>query len=509
MPEVPEDEKKQHNPNVPDLSSQGPEEQTLAEPEIPSIEEFPHEPPQESDKGGALSKLSHDEVLKEARKAVEIFGKKELTSEDKDWIYKTTLESYANHINPGILEYRKSVSTEYTSIEWSDYGNCFSDIHGRKYIDFLGGFGIYNVGHRNHKVVRAVVDQLRRQALHSQELLEPARAVLAKLVAQITPGDLQYSFFGNSGTEAVEGAMKLAMLHTGRKSFIAAVGGFHGKTLGALSLTARATFRQPFLPILPDCYHVPFGDAAAMEDVLRSADAVGNDIAAVVLEPIQGEGGINVPPDDYFPHVRELCDRYGCLLVLDEIQTGMGRTGKMFACEHWSVIPDILCLGKAFGGGVMPIGAFVSTRPIWEHLFPEPWLHSTTFGGNPLACTAAIAGIMVLLEDKLPERAAKLGHYTMEKLKGLRRRFPKLCMDVRGKGLMIGIEFPTGEIGYKVAKGLFDDGVLVAGTLFSSKVIRIEPPLTITQKETDQALAVMEKILTEVNNKYFPGKSRS
>ena len=451
-------------------------------------------------------KASAEEILKETQRTLEWVAKKELTEEDKTTITDLTAAHYANHVNPGILEYRKSVSTEYISVEWSDSANGFTDIRGRKYLDLLGGYGIFNVGHRHPKVIEAVTNQLKRQALHSQELLEPFRAILAKLICDITPGDLQFSFFGNSGAEAVEGAMKLAMLHTGRKSFVAATAAFHGKTLGALSATAKAKFRQPFLPILPDCYHVPYGDADYIESALRSADEVGNDIAGVILEPVQGEGGINVPPDDYFPRVRDLCDRYGALLIADEVQTGMGRTGKMFCVDHWNVVPDIMCLGKALGGGVMPIGAFVSNKTVWEQLFPEPWLHSTTFGGNPLACVAAIANIHVLLEEKLPERADKMGNEMISKLKGLRRRFPKLCVDVRGKGLMIGMEFPTDAIGYEVSKGLYDNSVLVAGTLFSAKTIRIEPPLTITQAELNHAIVTIEKVFKEVNARHFEGK---
>ena len=453
-------------------------------------------------------KASAQDILKETQRTLDLVAKTELTEEDKTWITEQTANGYANHVNPGILEYRKSVSTEYISVEWSDSANGFQDIKGRKYLDLLGGYGIFNVGHRHPKVVEAVSNQLKRQALHSQELLEPFRAILASLISEITPGDLQYSFFGNSGAEAVEGAMKLAMLHTGRKSFVAATAAFHGKTLGALSATAKAKFRQPFLPILPDCYHVPYGDADYIESALRAADEVGNDIAGVILEPIQGEGGINVPPDDYFPRVRDLCDRYGALLIADEVQTGMGRTGKMFCVDHWNVVPDIMCLGKALGGGVMPIGAFVSNKTIWEQLFPEPWLHSTTFGGNPLACVAAIAGIHVLLEEKLPERAEKIGNEMIGKLRGLRRRFPKLCVDIRGKGLMIGMEFPTDAIGYEVSKGLFDNGCLVAGTLFSAKTIRIEPPLTITQAEVTLAINTIEKVFKEVNARHFEPKGK-
>jgi putrescine aminotransferase len=454
-------------------------------------------------------KASPQDILKETQRTLDLVAKTELTDEDKLWVTEMTANGYANNVNPGILEYRKSVSTEYISVEWSDSANSFTDIKGKKYLDLLGGYGIFNVGHRHPKVVEAVTNQLKRQALHSQELLEPFRAILAKLIADITPGDLQYSFFGNSGAEAVEGAMKLAMLHTGRKSFVAATAAFHGKTLGALSATAKAKFRQPFLPILPDCYHVPYGDADYIESALRSADEVGNDIAGVILEPIQGEGGINVPPDDYFPRVRDLCDRYGALLIVDEVQTGMGRTGKMFCIDHWNVVPDIMCLGKALGGGVMPIGAFVSNKTIWEQLFPEPWLHSTTFGGNPLACVAAIAGIHVLLEEKLPEKAEKMGNEMIAKLRALRRRFPKLCVDIRGKGLMIGMEFPTDAIGYEVSKALFDNGVLVAGTLFSAKAIRIEPPLTITTAEMNSAISIIEKVFKEVNARHFEPKSKS
>jgi putrescine aminotransferase len=451
-------------------------------------------------------KATPQDILKETQHTLDLIAKRELAEDDKKYLSEITTAHYTNYVNPGILEYRKSVSTEYASIEWSDSANGFTDLKGRKYLDLLGGYGIYNVGHRHPKVVEAVINQLNRQALHSQELLEPFRAILAKLIADITPGELQYSFFGNSGAEAVEGAMKLAMLHTGRKSFIAATSGFHGKTLGALSATAKAKFRQPFLPILPDCYHVPYGDADYIESVLISSDEVGNDIAGVILEPIQGEGGINVPPDDYFPRVRDLCDRYGALLIVDEVQTGMGRTGRMFCVDHWNVVPDIMCLGKALGGGVMPIGAFVSNKVIWEQLFSEPWLHSTTFGGNPLACVAAIANIHVLLEEKLPEKSEKLGNEFMAKLKALRRRFPKLCVDVRGKGLMIGIEFPTDAIGFEVSKGLFDNGVLVAGTLFSAKTIRIEPPLTLTTAEMNQAVSILEKVLKEVNGRHFETK---
>jgi Ornithine/acetylornithine aminotransferase len=440
----------------------------------------------------------YSEIIKESQRYLDLIAKKELTREEKDWVVKATVEAFTAHVNPGFLEYRKSVSTDYTSVEWSDQGSTFTDVYGKEYIDCLGGYGIYNVGHRHPKVLQAVYNQLDRQALHSQELLDPLRGFLAKLLAEITPGDLKYAFFVNSGTESVEGGLKFARMSTGRKSYIATTRAFHGKSLGSLSATAKGVFRAPFLPLVPGFHHVPYGSAEAIEMMLESCAFVGEDVAAVLIEPIQGEGGVIIPPDDYLPRVREMCDRYGALLILDEVQTGMGRTGKMFCCEHSNVVPDILCLAKAFGGGVMPIGAVVAREKIWEKLVENPFLHTTTFGGNPVCCAAAIANINVLLEEKLPQRSAESGAYMLGKLRALAEKYPGVIQEVRGKGLMIGIEFHNNELGYDVATGLFGAGVLVAGTLINAKSIRIEPPLTITREQQDAVISRLDKVLEKV-----------
>ena len=446
--------------------------------------------------------VSYDAVIEQSRKYLDFIAKEELTKEEKEWVVRESVEGFRDNVNPGFLEYRKSVSTDYTAVEWKDSGAHFTDIHGKDFIDCLGGYGIYNVGHRHPKVMAAVVNQMKRQALHSQELLDPLRAMLAKLVEMITPGDLQYSFFTNSGTESVEGALKLARLHTEHTGFIAAVGAFHGKSMGSLSATSKFVFRKPFLPLVPGFRHVPYGDADALEKEVASAEFTGEDIAAVILEPIQGEGGAIIPPDDYFPRVREICDRYGALLIADEVQTGMGRTGKMFGIEHYGVVPDIMCLGKAFGGAVMPIGAFVSTKEIWEKMTPNPFLHTTTFGGNPVCCAAAIAAINVTLEERLPEQAAEKGNYFIPKLVDLMNKHKNICVEGRGRGLLIGMEFASNEAGYEVAKGLFEHGVLVAGTLIHAKTIRIEPPLTITKAELDKVLETLSRVFVEVSKKF-------
>ncbi|CAG9611606.1 Putrescine aminotransferase [Bacillus rhizoplanae] len=433
-------------------------------------------------------------------KVLQLIEKEKVSEEEANWIQKETVDGFREHVNPGFLAYRKTVTKDgqFAAVEWSDEGSCFMDINGKKYIDCLGGFGIYNVGHRNPKVVKAVTDQLKRQALHSQDLLDPLRAILAKILADITPGDLKYAFFTNSGTESVEAALKLAKMYSERTTFISTTRAFHGKSLGSLSGTAKGMFRKPFLPLIPGFRHVPFGDIEMMRKTFETCALVGEDVAAVILEPIQGEGGIILPPENYLKQVRELCDEFGSLLIFDEVQTGMGRTGKMFAAELYDVVPDIICLAKAFGGGVMPAGAIVAKEKVFKSWFENPFMHTTTFGGNPLACAAAIATIHVLLEDKLPERAAEVGEYFLNGLKRAAEGHEDKVFEIRGQGLMIGIEFHKDEIGYEVSKAMFDRGILVAGTLINSKTIRIEPSLTISYEEVDMVINTFKSVLAQV-----------
>ena len=448
----------------------------------------------------SLTKVSgkdYSQTTAYLEKVLGLIAKDEITPEDAAWITQETVEGFKEHVNPGFLEYRKTVTleTQFAAVEWSDEGSCFTDVNGKKYIDCLGGFGIYNVGHRNPKVIEAVTNQLNRQALHSQDLLDPLRAMLAKVLADITPGDLKYVFFSNSGTESVEAALKIAKMYSDRTTFISTTRAFHGKSLGSLSGTAKGIFRKPFQPLIPGFRHVPFGDINYLRQTFETCAAVGEDVAAVLLEPIQGEGGIILPPDNYLKEVRALCDEYDALLIFDEVQTGMGRTGKMFAAELYDVEPDILCLAKAFGGGVMPAGAVIANEKTFKNLFDNPFLHTTTFGGNPLACAAALATINVLIEENLPQRAAEVGEYFLNGLKEVAKDHSDKVQEIRGQGLMIGIEFFDDEVGYNLSKGMFDEGVLVAGTLINSKTIRIEPPLTISYDEVDQVIMKFKKVL--------------
>ncbi len=426
-----------------------------------------------------------------------------LTPQEAAWITRETVESFRTHVNPGFLEYRKATDAQGAAavVEWADAGpNSYRDVTGRTYIDCLGGFGIFNVGHRNPKVVKAVSDQMRRQPLHSQDLLDPLRAMLAKALAMLTPEGLEFSFFCNSGTEAVEGALKLARAYDpAKQTIVAATKGFHGKSYGSLSASAKAEFRRPFGPMLPNIEHVPFNDVLALRDMMTSCRAVGEDVGAVLLEPIQGEGGVNIPDDQYLPSVRALCDEFGALFILDEVQTGMGRTGKMFACEHWGVAPDLMCLAKAFGGGVVPAGAVVGRREIFAKLFDNPFLHTSTFGGNPLACAAALATINVLIEQKLPQRAAVLGERMLTGIRAAAAGHEDIVSGVRGKGLLMAIEFRDHQTGFELGKRMLDRGVLVSGTLVNARTIRIEPPLTLTDEEADYVCQSLKESLNSMS----------
>jgi putrescine aminotransferase len=446
-------------------------------------------------------RLSNEQVLQQTRRYLELIGGRELSREEQQSFIAETVESYEKYYNRGFVTYRKSVTEagQFAAIEWSGQGSLLRDLLGREYIDCLGGYGIFSAGVNHPKIVKAVTDQIQRMALNSQELLEPWRAALGKVLAAITPGELQNSFFINNGTDAIEGAIKLARLYTRRSTFISTLGGFHGKSLGSLSLMGKASFREPFQSGLQDVRFVPYGDADALDAEFRRCAAVGVQIAGLVLEPVQGEAGGIVPPAEYFPRARELCSRYGALLIADEIQTGMGRTGKLWGVDHWDVVPDIMCIGKSIGGGVMPLSAFISTAEIWEVMIPNPIIHSTTFGGNPLACAAGLAAIEVTLDEDLPGQAASKGSFLLRELGCLQQNYPSVLQEAHGKGLLIGLEFPTPEIGWKVASGLFKRGVLVAGTYANAKVIRVEPALGIPMELLKEMLNRLEEVFSDVS----------
>jgi putrescine aminotransferase len=397
--------------------------------------------------------------------------------------FDETFNRYLKYVNPGMATIIKFMG--YESAEDHSRGCYVYGSDGKAFLDLLGGPGVFTTGHSHPRIIAAAHAQLDKMALGSHMLLSPGLAEVSERLAAITPGDLQYSFFCNSGAEAVEGALKVARAFTGRKGFVAAEGAFHGKTFGALSASGRDVYKDPFRPLMDGFTHVPFGDA----DALRAA--VGPDTAAVLLEPIQCEAGIRIPPEGYIRAAREICDAAGALLILDEIQTGLGRTGKMFACDWDGVAPDIMTLGKAIGGGVMPVGAFIATAPIWSVFDENPYIHTSTFGGSPLACAVAMAALDVIEEEGLAEKSAVRGAQLLAGVQKIGAEFGGTIKDVRGRGLLVGVEFANNEVGELTIAGMAQRNVLIAYTLNNPSVIRLEPPAVITEAQVDEAVKLL------------------
>jgi len=429
-------------------------------------------------------------------------------TEALDLSEKQVKDLYKEFLNPGLVSTMGLI--KFDKVYSEAQGSIIRDKEGREYIDFLGGYGALNLGHNPPEVLAAITS-----VKHIPNILQAALgimpAVLAKNLAEITPGDLKRSFFCNSGAEAVEGALKLARIATKREKIVYCEGSFHGKTMGALSVTGREKYKKYFQPLIPNCQAVPFGDAESLERVLKSGD-----IAAFIVECIQGEGGIIVPPQGFLKKARDLCSEYETLLIVDEIQTGLGRTGKMFACEHAGIVPDIMCLAKSLGGGVMPIGAYITSEKIHNKAYggmEKALLHTSTFGGNSLACAAGIAALETIIKRNLSGEAEKKGRYLLSKLGELTELYP-VIKEVRGQGLMIGIELQgsNNNLLKKLSGGtletlaneyfaslvagrlLNDYRILTAYTLNNPNVIRIEPPLIIEYQHLDRLVEALTEI---------------
>ena len=435
------------------------------------------------------------QVIKDLDRVIRLIetDTKDIPAEEKKAMVAETLDHFDNYVSPGWLKYRKSVSSDSEGgavLEWQDEGAYCYGLNGEKFIDCLGGFGIYTCGHRNKEILDVVKAQLDHQALHSQELLDPLRGYLAKAMADITPGDLQYCFFTNGGAEAVEMALKLARIATGGRWYISTVGAFHGKSMGAISMGGKSTYRVPYTPMVQQVQHVEYGNAEDMRKAIRN----------LILEPIQGEAGVIVPPKGYLKEVREICDEYGVALIFDEIQTGMGRTGTMWRCEAEGVTPDIMTYGKAFGGGILPITGIICKPSMWvDQLVENPWLlGSPTFGGNPLCCAAAIATIKYMLENDIPGVCKAKGEVLKAGLEQLAAKYPEIIQEVRGTGLMLAVEFHTCELGYETSKGLFARRVMTAGTLVNAKTIRFEPTAVISDQDIKDVISRFDEALADV-----------
>ncbi|MFO7665684.1 MAG: aspartate aminotransferase family protein [Desulfobacterales bacterium] len=413
-----------------------------------------------------------------------------LSEKDFEKIRKETEINYREYLNPFVLRMFKNAGLDI--IEGRREGACVWDISGEKYIDCVTGAGIFNVGRHNREITDALKKALDVYDMGGWISIIRERGLLAKKLAEITPGNLKYSLFCCGGGEAVEVAVKLARGHTGKTGIICMENGYHGVTGFALPATGREVYKKPFAPLAPGYTHVPFNDINAVKA------AITKDTAAVLLEPVQGEGGIRPADDSYLAELRELCTKNEILLIFDEVQTGFGRTGKMFCAEHSGVTPDIMVLAKSMSGGVYPISCAVFTEEISDFLIAHPFIIINSFGGTSLACLVALAAIEYIEKNNLPDRAAKMGKRFMDGLLALKKNYPELVMDVRGKGLMLGIEFPEDSIGPRMASLLKKNGVISIYTFNNPKIIRIMPSLVIMEVEVDFVIDAFEKSLKEI-----------
>ncbi len=365
------------------------------------------------------------------------------------------------------------------------------DINGKEYIDCTGSYGVCIVGHSHPKVVEAVRRQAETLISCHASFYNEARSGLLQKITRIAPKGLNKVFLANSGAEAVECAIKLARKFSGKPEIIAMMGAFHGKTMGALSATWDRKYREPFKPLVPEFKHVP------PDNLEKVREAITEKTAAVLVEPIRGEGGIRVPPNGFLPGLREICDEMGVLLIFDEVQTGFGRTGKIFACEHWNVVPDVLCLAKSVAGG-LPLGITIAKEKVMSSL--KVGEHTTTFSGSPIVCAAACAAIDVLVEKKLPERAAILGRYFKEKLEGLQARH-KIVREVRGLGLMIGMELRFDVL--NIILKCMERGVLILDA--GRNILRFLPPLVIEREHIDRVIDILDTVMENKKNERLSG----
>lgn len=407
--------------------------------------------------------------------------------------YASVLDRYRRHLSRG----RAKISEVFgTQMEMSAQGAWIETSDGGRYLN-AGGYGVFIHGARHPHVEVAVIDQIRRNPLASRILLEPQAARAAEALSRVVPAGLAHVHFACAGTEATEAAIKLARMH-GRRRLITTTKGYHGKTLGSLTVTANNLYQEPFRPLLPDVTEVPFGDATAMAIALESGAE-----ACVILEPVQGEGGVHIPPAGYLREVRELCNQHGAIFVLDEIQTGLGRLGRWWGADRDGITPDILLVGKALSGGIVPVSAMVATPEIFRPFSKDPFIHTSTFSGAPIAMAAARAAVEAIEQDDLVERSARLGTTLLAGMRAsVARHCAHLVADVRGVGLLIGVEMAGLGLAGELLSEMVNHHVLVNYSLNAGAVLRFTPPAVMSDGDVDFLLAAFDDACAAVAARY-------
>jgi putrescine aminotransferase len=384
-------------------------------------------------------------------------------------------ESYERLINPAYPSFLNKLGLNKIAVKAQ--GATITDSQGNTYIDCVGGYGLFNLGHNNPDIIESVIEQLMEQQLLTKPFVSEIQVKFAECIEKITPGDLSCSFILNSGSEAIDCAIKLVRLHKGGKTIITAQKSFHGHTFGALTASGIPSFKRAFQPLLPGFISVPFGDIKALK---RSISA---ETGAVLIEPIQHEAGVLLPPDDYLKKVRELCDEHDLILVLDEIKTGFGKTGRLFACEHYNIVPDVLVLGKSLGGGLIPAGAVVAKSHLWKRFGLSFSMSASSYAGNVLACRAGLAAIRYIQEGNLLAECEEKGKMLLRSFRDYVEEYPNILRSAEGLGLLIGIETQSSRIALELAKEVIRRGIIMVPAFGNSSVLMVEPPLVISFKQ--------------------------
>ncbi|MBN1883004.1 MAG: aspartate aminotransferase family protein [Deltaproteobacteria bacterium] len=409
---------------------------------------------------------------------------KTLSKADAESVKKQVLADFSEYVNP--QKARVLTNSGLDIIEGRREGATVWDITGTKYIDCITSAGSFNVGRRNPEIIQVLKDALDEYDLGVFLMCSKPKADLAKKFAEITPGDLQYTMYGCGGGEANDFAIKLARGFTMKSEIISTIKAYHGHTGFSLAAIGREEYKKPFYPMVPGYVQVPFNDVAAMEE------AITEDTAAIMLELVQGEGGIYPATAEYVEGVRKLCDDNEVLFIADEIQTGFGRTGKMFCVDHFGVTPDIMTVAKSLGGALYPISATIYREELGDFVMTHPFTHLSTFGGSDLGCIVGLAVIDWLIENKIPEHAAKMGERFQKGFDDLLTRYPELFLEVRRKGLMMGLQYTNDSIGPRMSYQLAQNGVMAIYTGNEPSVMRLMPSLVITPEEVDFVLEALD-----------------
>jgi len=413
-----------------------------------------------------------------------------MTNTDLEAVKQQAIADFAAYVNPQKARVLKNAGLDI--IEDRREGAEVWDITGKKYIDCITSAGSFNVGRRNPQIIAALKNALDHYDLGGFLLCSRQKAALAKKLAEITPGDLRYVMYGCGGGEANDFAIKLARGFTLKTEIISTIKAYHGHTGFSLAAIGRDEYKKPFYPMVPGFKHVPYNDLKAAEL------AITDETAAIMIEPVQGEGGIHPATDEYAKGLRKLCDKHGILLIFDEIQTGFGRTGKMFCCQHFDVTPDILTVAKSLGGAVYPISATIYREELNDFVITHPFTHLSTFGGSDLGCIVGLAAIDYLIKNKVPEHAAAMGERFQKGFDTFLKKYPKLLVEVRRKGLMMGLQYTNASIGPRMSFQLAQNGVMAIYTGNEPSVMRLMPVLEISPEQVDFVLDALDKSMVEI-----------